>query len=244
MKKLLLIISSGFSLILFPSLALAAPAWVRSYSHYDYPVTSTQFTVPNVGSGNLLVVAIRLSTGGATTVTSPGASWTKDVHVTQSSLGWTFDVWSAPNVPGGNTTITVSITGGGTSVRIVANEYSGIAANSPAHKTSGASGTSGSVNAGSVTTTINNCTLFAAAATDSDLLGWKAGSNYTIRNQCTNGEPGQKLCTEDRGPVAAGTYSDSFTINSDSWAAILVAYAPASGSDTTPPAAPTGVRVQ
>jgi len=237
MKKFLLTIF--FVLCLVSS---ASAAWVQQYSPTGCcgsPITSTQFTVSNVGAGNLLVLAVRLSTSGTTTVTSPGATWTKDAHTTQSSLGWTLDVWSAPNVPGGNTPITVSITGSGTSIRVIVNEYSNMATSSPAHKTSSASGTSSSVNAGSVTTTIDNCTLFAVAATDSDLLGWGAGPNYTIRNQCTNGEPGQKICTEDRGPVAAGTYSGNFTINSDSWAAIQVAYKFPSGiPDTTPPAAP------
>lgn len=76
--------------------------------------------------------------------------------------------------------------------------------------------------------------------TDSDHLGWSAGSGYMLRDNPNSGrEPDQKLGTEDRGPVSAGTYSGGFTINLDLWVAAMIAYAPA-GSTLQPP---TSLRV-
>jgi hypothetical protein len=223
--------------------APAEAAFVQLHEDFGTAVPSIQYTVPDVGAGHLLVVAIKLSIGGGTTVTSPGLVWTKDITAAQAALGWVVDVWSAPNVPGGDTTITVSSTGGATAIRVLTHEYSDMATTAPAHRTSSASGTSASPDAGSVTTTLANCTLFLVTGTDSDLLGWTAGPDYTMRPDCNAGaEPSQKICSEDHGPVAAGTYSGTFTINSDSWVAVLVAYAP--GGDTAPPAAPTGLTVR
>ena len=71
------------------------------------------------------------------------------------------------------------------------------------------------------------------------MQGWVVGSGYTMVDDCNAElEPDQKLCVEHRGPVAAGTYSGTFTMNSDSWVGAIVAYAPASGVDTTPPTPP------
>jgi MYXO-CTERM domain-containing protein len=208
----------------------AAPAFVQEATGFDYPVNQVQVTMNDVQADDLLVVAIRTGNLSTTTVTStPAATWTKDV-TQAASVGWNLDVWSAPNLPGGATTITIAKTGAAHSLRVIAVEYSGIASSHPAHKTSSGSGTSGTVDAGSVVTTADGCLLFAAAATDSDLLGWSAATGFTMRNSCNlNQEPDQKICTEDRGPVAAGTWSNGFGINADSWAAALVAYLP---SDT------------
>jgi hypothetical protein len=216
---------SFFFVVVIAIPAFAAPAFVQYQSGSDYPVNQIQLTLPNVRQGSLLVAAVRLSTTGTATITSPGANWTKDAR--ETIVGDVLEVQSASNVPGGHTIITIDVTGDATSIRAIALEYSGMAASYVVHRTSGNHGTSGIVDAGSITTTVDDCILFAAAATDSDLLGWSAGAGYTMRDHPNSGqEPDQKLGVEDRGPVPAGTYSGSFTINPDSWMAALITYAP------------------
>jgi hypothetical protein len=216
--------------------AWSAPAFVDSQSFACTSSPCSDFRVTYIGAtqGSLLVLSARASSAGTLTVTSPGLTWTRDIR--ESTLGWVLEVWSAPNVSSGNHTITVDSTTDPTYNRVLVTEFSGVATGSPTHKTASATGGSGQpTNAGSVTTTIDGCLLYAVAASDPDGLTWVAGSNYTLRTPCTvDGEPDQKLCAESRGPVSIGTYSNGFSTTINGWAAGLVAYAPAEGTPTVP----------
>ena len=211
-------------LLLLPGLAHAA--YVQSNYNDGFPVTQLSVSFSNpVTAGSLLVLAIRTGNGGATAaVTSTGGqTWTLDRHV-DPGLDWTFEVHSLANAPAGATTVTAQVTGGADSLRMAIVEYSGMATSSPVHQISSGSGTSGTANAGSVTTTLSSL-LFVAVATDSDLEGQQAGPGYALRPLLTPVVT-DKVFVEDRGPVASGTYSGTMGINSDTWAAILVAYRP------------------
>lgn len=234
----LTIILSSFS-------AWAAPALVKYQTGFGYPKTQIQINFTNVQQGSLLIVAVRLSTTGTSTVTSPGMVWTRDLHQAHK-VGLSLDIHSSPNVSAGSHTLTINVSGGSTAIRAIALEYSGVATSSPTIDTASNASTSGAVIAGVVTTGINDTLLFAAAGTDSDNQGWVASSGYTIRNKCNAElEPDQKLCTEDRGPVTSGIYSHNFTINSDTWVAGLVAYAPSGAQSpiSNKPSPPNNLRV-
>jgi hypothetical protein len=212
-------------------------AYIQSKADDNDSTSQLSITFSNpVTAGSMLVVAIRIGNAGHATITSnPAATWTEDNWL--QYYGWSVSVLSAPNVAGGTTTVTATIPGPADVVRMTIHEYSGMATTAPAHKRATATGTSGTATTGSVTTTIDNCLLFCAVATDSDLLGFKAGPGYTLR---ANG--GEKIQTEDGGPVAAGTYSGTMSLNSDTWAAILVAYKPENGSPAAP-AAPKNLQI-
>lgn len=235
-----------FALFGWGHFASAAPALV-GYGTNDPNVNglygTTDFTYTVQHSGALLVVAASLSDTLTTTVTSPGETWTMDAHAV-SSYGDSVDIHSAVNVSAGAKTIHVA-SSSTRAIRVVVAEFSGMTTAAPAaHRASSGSGVSGLINAGSVTTTIDNCILFAAARTDTDAQGWLAGSGYTfIDTPNAEKEPDQKLGVEYRGPVASGTYSGTMTINADIWAAGLVAYKPAASVDATVPAAPMGLSV-
>jgi hypothetical protein len=239
MKAVIALFFVAVLLIVIPTSTKAA--YIQSKADDNDSATSLQLTFDApVTAGSLLVLAVRMSGGGTSTVTSPGAVWTRDKHVQSIVSGWTLDVHSAPNVPGGTTTVTCTVSGSADSIRMMVHEYSGMATSSPAHKVASATGTSGTANTGPVTTTIENCTLFCVTATDSDLEGWAAGPGYTLRGDWE--AAGEKICSEDRGPVAAGTYSGVMSLNSDTWAAILVAYKPASPGNG-PPAPPGDLQI-
>jgi hypothetical protein len=234
-----ILIALFFAIVLLMTIpAYANAAYIQSKADDNDSTSQLSITFNNpVTAGSMLVVAIRIGNAGHATITSnPAATWTEDNWL--QYYGWSVSVLSAPNVPGGTTTVTATIPGSADVVRMTIHEYSGMATTAPAHKTATGTGTSGTATTGSVTTTIDNCLLFCAVATDSDLLGFRAGSGYTLR---ANG--GEKIQTEDRGPVAAGTYNGVMSLNSDTWAAILVAYKPASSGDS-PPAPPLNLDIK
>jgi hypothetical protein len=251
MKKILLI---SLLFLLPPTLAWSAPAFVNYTTHTCtntpcYPSSSTSFQYSNVQQGNLLVVATSTSSTGTCTISSSGESWSHDIHAVNSSgVTDSLDIWSLPNANGGNKTINVNCTGGATSIRVDAAQYSGVATSNHVIAKSSNAGRGSTVNAGSVTTGTDNTLLFAVARTDGDAQGWSASSGYTIINNCNAElEPDQKLCMERRVPVSSGTYSGNFTINSDSWVAGVVAYAPAGGQQSTQNVAlspPSNLRTQ
>jgi len=204
--------------------------------------------ISGVTAGNFLVVITSLSASEITTVTSPGETWIRDVHsTTRLSPGDSLDIFHASNVSAGSKTITIT-SPQSRALRALVLEYSGVATNSPAHKTSidsavnpsGGPPITGS--AGSVTTTIPNCLIVVGCRTDSDFLGWSPGSGYTMRNNPNSGrEPDQKVGVEDKIVAATGTYSGTFTFNSDIFACGMVAYAPDEGGP--PPSPPTNLVV-
>ncbi|MGZ3768731.1 MAG: hypothetical protein ACXVCP_04800 [Bdellovibrio sp.] len=245
-----ILINLIFSLI--PALGWSAPALVNYTTNACtdvpcFPSSTTSFEYSNVQSGNLLVVATSTSSTGTCTISSNGELWSHDVHA-DSPWGVTnsLDIWSLPNAAGGNKIINISCDAGATSIRTLAAQYSGIAATNHVIAKSSNSGLGTNVNAGTVTTPTNNTLLFVATRTDSDLQGWNAGTGFSIINNCNlELEPDQKLCMEMGIPVSAGTYSGTFTINSDSWTSGIVAYAPAvaNGGSVLTLAAPTNLRV-
>ena len=185
-----IILSLIFVTTLFVSMTTATassvPAFVNYMTHTvtdypSYPATSTSFTYSNVQQGNLLVVAVSLSSTGTATVSSSGETWSHDVHhVNSAGVTNSLDIWSLPNANSGNKTINISCTGPATSIRVVAAQFSGVASSNHVIGASGNSGYGGTANAGNVTTGVDNTLLIAAARTDSDLQGWSPGSGYHV----------------------------------------------------------------
>ena len=235
--KTLRIITIGFllSIVFIPPL-LAAPAFVDSQSfactNSPCPANSYEFTYTGADEGGMLVLTLRSSAEDDYTVASSGETWVKDAEGVL--LGWTFQVWRASNVAAGNHTITITKDSGTTYYRVVVLEFSDMGETPTVEDYSVNSyptSNNSSVTTPDLTTTKDNTVLFCTVGSDSDNITWSAGTNFTLRNSCpTNGEPDQKLCTESREPVDAGTYSNGMTLDqangNDSRISVFIAYAP------------------
>lgn len=226
----------------------ADPAHVQSGYGECYPATTcdVEFGVPGipgvpVTSGNLLVATIRTDNNGVTctSVTSqPGnQKWTVDRRQL-SVTNFYLEVWSCPNATGGDTTVTVKCSGPPDQMRIVLDEYTGIATSSHVNGTPVSdTDTSATANAGNITTTVSNALIHSAGAADGndDADTFTPGPGYTIHYLGPDPAGSDKTMTQHRVAATAGSYGTTMGRLNDSWAAVAVAYAPSGGADNTPP---------
>jgi hypothetical protein len=236
--KLTLSILTLVLLIIIPAYVNAAPAYVQGNYTEDVGTSASVSFNNNVTSGNLLVVVIRNGVTVSSTCTSGGRTFALDRH--HSVLGWSLDVHSLPNAAGGATSVNCTINQSTDQLRMTVLEFSGVATSSPTHKVTSDDG-SGIANAGSVTTTVNNCLLLVAAASDGDAYHTipNPGSGYTLIDiwavaPGTVSDP-DKTAEEWRVATTAGTYGGPFSSVSSDYAAVLVAYLPADGVPPPPP---------
>jgi hypothetical protein len=241
----------------FSVAAHAAPAHVQSGYGECYPATScsVDFGVPgksgvSVAPGSLIVVTIRTDTtnGPVTSVTSQPGSQTCSLGERRNSVtGFWLEVWYCANARGGDTTVTVNVSGPADQLRVVLDEYSGVAQSSPVEDTPvSATGTSATANAGNITTTGDNRLIHAAAAADhnSDSDTFTPAAGYTIHDLGGSDPQGSdKTMTQHRVAATAGSYGTTMGNINDSWAAVAVAFASA-GPPAIRPAAPTALTVQ
>ena len=113
-------------------------------------------------------------------------------------------------------------------------EYAGISVTNPVDVTASASGSSATLNSGTVTTTSANDLIYGAGVSDNAVTA--AGTGFTPRDLSYGN------ITEDRIAGTVGSYSATATHNGSMWGMQLVAFR--NGADTTPPVrsngAPTG----
>lgn len=216
---------------------MAAPAYVQRVGDANDSTTALTLTLASpVTIGNTLIVCTRNSSAEDGTVSSTGANWTRVVQ--EYELDWVLEIHVATNVQNSDQTIVVNVAGPADAVRAWVTEYSGVrgySGTNPVHRSVSANSTreSSPANAGSFTTTVANCLLYCAVATDTDLLGFSAGSGWTLRGPATDAN--DKIVSEDRVVSSTGTYSGLMTLTPDSWAAGMIALI---ADSETPPTDP------
>jgi hypothetical protein len=237
MRKILVIY---LLLLLLPAgLSYAAPAHVQSGYGECYPETTCDVTfgvpgVPGVAvtAGDLIVVTIRTDNNAVTVgsvVSNPG-NQTCTVDKRQLSVtDFYLEVWSCPNATGGDTTVTVTMSGGPPDqMRIVLDEYSGVATSSPVDGTPvGDTGFPTScADAGNITTTTANALIHVAGAADGndDADTFTPGTGYTIHILGPDPNGSDKTMTQHRVATTAGTYNTEMCNINDNWADVAVAY--------------------
>jgi len=192
-------------------------------------------------AGNLNVVAVGWNdttrTVSSVTDTS-GNTYVRAVGPTAVSGTLSQSIYYAKNIlaaaAGANTvTVTFSAAASYPDIRIL--EYSGADLATPVDVTSAATGTSGTFNSGSVTTTNATDLLFGANMTTGSTTA--PGSGFTQRVLTV---PDSDIA-EDRMVTSVGSYSATAT-GSGQWIMQLVAFrTPIGPPDTQPPTAPTNL---
>lgn len=224
MKKLLIFIAF---LLLIPLAVQAAPAWVQGTgSNCGSVATCTLHLGSNVTAGNILIMTIRV--GGGQTLSSvtstQGDTFSQAIVQTQTTDNHKNYIEYAPNLVGGNASVTVNISSANT-LRFTVDEYSGIATASPLDvATSSQGNASTTYKSGSITTT-NASDLIYGGATNANSGGtFTAGSGFNARQKLSCGA-GQCVASEDQTVSLTTTTQAVFTNNVvDNWTAGVAAF--------------------
>jgi hypothetical protein len=247
---------AGGLLVMSAGAAGSAPAFVQQVTAHSGSVTSLALTPSaNVTAGNRLVVQVAVwssSNATAAHVTdSAGNTYTEVLHFTASDHT-EMSVWTAPISAGGGTRPTVTVAPSAKAdVGAIVSEYSGLSTAAGAavidgsSTASGTTGTAATVASGATPPTSAAGELAVGMYADSgfgDTL--TAGAGWTQRsNVSKNGTI--ELLSEDQVLGAAGA-TPSATVGTGKqtvWLMATVVFAAPANSNTTAPAAPTGVTV-
>jgi hypothetical protein len=199
--------------------ACAAPPFCQVQTAVGQSAASTQVSMPNVGAGHAIVVSVRNGQAAPqSSISNSSLTWTLVAGHQNGIVGWRHDVHCAIAPSAGTQNFTVNTDGGNVGIRVIAVEYAGISCTGT--RFSAAEGTSATPDSGTIKTTAP-ALIFESNANDTDLQGYVAGPGFTIRNSSCNHNP---LCVADKGIQPGGTYSGTWTINADTWDAIVVSF--------------------
>jgi hypothetical protein len=209
-----------------------------SYAVPQTPQATVTVTYPggqSAGNLNVVMVGWNDSTATVTGVTdSRGNAYALAVGPTVMAGKASHAIYYANNIVpavGGTNTITVrfNVAAVYPDVRIL--EYSGLDTSNPLVGGVGSSGTSGTANSGSLTTTTPNVLLVAGNVVQTTTSG--AGAGFTSR-MITN--PDGDIA-EDRIVATVGTYSATAPLSTGYWVMQMAAFRAtgSSSSDTIPP---------
>ena len=213
---------SGFTTVTVTS-AVAAIRYVQSASNVSSQAgagVSASFT-SSTTAGNTIVVAVSAAGPIVTSVVdSQGNTYV------QAATSGSDAIWYATNIEGGADTVTANFASSSGFSIIYVHEYYGLAKN-PLDQVSSQTGTGTSVTSGAKTTTQANELIFGYASVGHCVVGGSAG--FTVRQAA-----GCNM-SEDMIAVATGTYSATFTQNTNSgWTGLMATFeAAASGPPPT-----------
>lgn len=218
-------------------------AYIQGNNKDAGTVSSTTLAFSSdITAGSQIIVPVRIGSVAVTVAVTDGKSNTYALEdSTTNAEGNTtqYLIYRASNCPATanatERTITVTLTGGTASVRMVIGEFGGLATSSPLHASESTYDTTPdhtSFDSGDgETTTEANCTLIGVLMCGNALEGLTAGTNYTHRQAAV------KVAFESRDVTSTGTYDATYTntadhLDSEMW---MLAYKAAG----EPPAGPT-----
>lgn len=184
--------------------------------------STTMAFASNVTAGSAIIASSRLSSGTATMTCSDNVNagnYAADKTFADATNGITLCVQSKLNAGAGATTVTFTPSAT-TTVRLIIDEFSGIATSSALDQTATGGPTgSTSPSTSSVTTTQANELLFALITTSNSFGGFTAGSGYTLDQTIAS-----KFYSEYQVVSSTGSYVGNATITNDTWDAVLATY--------------------
>ena len=175
----------------------------------------------NVGSGHFLIYVVRVGATKRTLTLTDSKSNTivTTLSTVEDSNGDALFVRFVENSLPGTTSVTASVSGGTTTIRLAIHEYSGLATSSSLDQHAAAAGSSTSIASGSFTTTEASELLFAAALTQNASV-YSPGATFNVRQTV-----GGTLTTADNILTATGTKNCTFTLDTTGpWAVICASF--------------------
>lgn len=201
----------------------------------------------NTTAGNIIIVALRVggtATAAVTDDKSGGSNtYNSDVSLNHASFGTGY-IFSAPNA-GAAKVITITLTGGPTTIRAAIYEYSGIATTTPLDQTSSLYTAAGpaAIDSGTTATTTQASELLFGAEVNNTVEGASsptAGTSQSfVLEDKVPADPSARLATEDVIVSVTGTYrADWHSIVTGTDHIALIATYKASGGSPPPPQKP------
>ena len=185
------------------------------------PVGSLSLSFPsNTTAGDIILIAFDydMNTVPSSVIDSQGNLFTAVGNQLTSSGGTRSRVYYAKSIKGGADTVTVNLSGTSSWIELYLAEYSGIDQTNPIDAQAGASGNTGAVSSGNVTTTVAGDVIYGFCMGDWNCT---AGSGFAARSNF-NGN-----LIEDKLAGNAGSYAATGSANKG-WTIQVVALKPAS----------------
>jgi YD repeat-containing protein len=238
----LLLIALGF--LATPRESVAAIAYVQSNYNATFTsissITATYTTAQSAGDLNVVAISWEGSAGSVQSITdSMGNTYAIAVGPTADSGTASETIYYAKNITAASAnsnTITITFASAVPHPDLRIAEYSGISTSSPLDVTAGATSTGTSMSSGSATTTNANDLIVGANVVAHSTTG--PGSGFTERQLTSHDD-----IFEDEIVSTTGSYSATAPQDTSGWYVMQMAAfkATATGGDTQPPTAPTGL---
>jgi hypothetical protein len=192
------------------------------------------FPSPNT-AGNWIAVAVRAGQINQTFTVNDtrGNTYRRAVQRNDTVDGTTLALYYAENVTSGSNTVSVADSIAGATLRFAVMEYSGVSLVNSLDVTASSQGTSALPSSGTTTTTSAGELILGVVAT-ANPQSVTAGRGFTL-SDALPAAPNTKLVTEYQRQNVAGSIAASASLSTaDTWAALLAAFRPGSGSSSGP----------
>jgi chitodextrinase len=199
--------------------AVTAPSFVQVSNNQTSSGSSTSVTLnaPTVAGNTIIVYLIWDNAGSVAVSDSRGNTFAGVGNPVSWGSGHSAQVFYATGIVGGTDTVTATFRTSVSSFGVLyVHEYSGISTSAPVDVTVSASGSSGSLNSGTATTTSANDLIFGAGVSDNVVTA--AGSGLASRDMAYGN------ITEDRSAASVGSYSATATHSGNMWGMQMVAF--------------------
>jgi hypothetical protein len=195
-----------------------APALQQQITNYAATAASLSATLPAAPtSGRVLVMIGATPSGGLTSVTGGGASWTL---ATRSLTNANIELWYGVS-DGSSATVTIARTNNTSNMWLVVSEWSGLTTPVVLDGAISTFGTTSPASAGSISTTGATLVLFAAANGGSNTFGAPTPGTWTAMTGIT----GVNMQNEwYRVAPSPGTFAPAVTETANAWDAAIAAF--------------------
>lgn len=215
-------------ILLFKSPAQGAIAHVQSTANGNDCGTVTTCNLAygsNVTAGSLLVAALSVGATARTITLSDSLTQTFVLASSGTNVtdGHATYIYYFANTAGGADTVTFSISGAASPLRIGVSEFSGAATASPVEKVNNASGNSTTPASGNVTPTTDGQLIFAVAR-NAAATTFTAGTDFTLRSQVP-AAANTRMASESFIQTTAAAHNGNFTMAlSQQWSAVVASF--------------------